>query len=543
MHPFEASFTYADLSVVSVTPNVATAQVTRTLTLRLANVPVVVPSPSRCFFDNGTVVTVPATSVASFAAQCQTPANLMPGLYRVGLQFPAGNIIPSQTVQLVLNPLPNVTNVHPLDGQTGGGETVYISGPSISVTLPVAPTHWRLCAGTGFAMSGEVQCRFTKGTSVVSAGARPLSPTQMACARPPLLPGTYRVSVSNDGVDFSTSQAFLYQVSLEATAVGVLAPAHGPVGGGTVVTLTGHNVTNSSSLRCRFHVDLQPDQLLPLTFVSTSVQTCTSPPTPFAAVATVDVVNVGVQSPYGSLTFTYDPVPIVTSASPVLFYAGTQGPALTIRGQNLLSPALQPNEVICRFNRTLGTTATVVRSNEIRCPSPASMAAGTYNLSISFNGQQYWPSGFTLAWRPQPAIVKLAPSLGPILGGTRVTVTVATPLFVADSVPVMCQFGSEPSSVGFVQNQTTVVCTSPSVASPGLVHVNVFYDVIGAGPNPPTVLFEYHAAVAAAQLFPSSSASSGGASAVFIKVSAQDGFGRWQRNLTTCRARASTMRA
>ncbi|XXQ35841.1 IPT/TIG domain-containing protein [Plasmodiophora brassicae] len=510
VHPFEASFTYADLSVVSVTPNVATAQVTRTLTLRLANVPVVVPSPSRCFFDNGTVVTVPATSVASFAAQCQTPANLMPGLYRVGLQFPAGNIIPSQTVQLVLNPLPNVTNVHPLDGQTGGGETVYISG-------------------TGFAMSGEVQCRFTKGTSVVSAGARPLSPTQMACARPPLLPGTYRVSVSNDGVDFSTSQAFLYQVSLEATAVGVLAPAHGPVGGGTVVTLTGHNVTNSSSLRCRFHVDLQPDQLLPLTFVSTSVQTCTSPPTPFAAVATVDVVNVGVQSPYGSLTFTYDPVPIVTSASPVLFYAGTQGPALTIRGQNLLSPALQPNEVICRFNRTLGTTATVVRSNEIRCPSPASMAAGTYNLSISFNGQQYWPSGFTLAWRPQPAIVKLAPSLGPILGGTRVTVTVATPLFVADSVPVMCQFGSEPSSVGFVQNQTTVVCTSPSVASPGLVHVNVFYDVIGAGPNPPTVLFEYHAAVAAAQLFPSSSASSGGASAVFIK-----GPGVYNASLTRC---------
>jgi hypothetical protein len=101
-------------------------------------------------------------------------------------------------------------------------------------------------SGRHFAQSGELSCRF--GLDGSSRGQY-VSSTLVECNAPERGAGTVTVTVSNNGgVDARTGQiAFEYKAGL---SVRVIRPSHGPVTGGTSVTLIGAGMQHG--VVCKF---------------------------------------------------------------------------------------------------------------------------------------------------------------------------------------------------------------------------------------------------------------------------------------------------
>ena len=115
-------------------------------------------------------------------------------------------------------------------------------------------------------------------------------------------------------------------------------------------------------------------------------------------------------------------------------------------------------------------------ANSVACSSPTSPQGGNVQVYLSTNGVDLTPSSSapTFLFVSLPPILKIAPASGSISGGTSVAVEISSTQLLSDS-PV-CLFGSEEVQ-GWTQNETHVLCTSPSlvdsVSSDGSVSVPV----------------------------------------------------------------------
>ena len=124
----------------------------------------------------------------------------------------------------------------------------------------------------------------------------------------------------------------------------------------------------------------------------------------------------------------------------------------------------------CVFGGEDAVAATLVGSAAprpgVRCASPRTLNARTVPLSVSVNGQLDAPAvpegvNFTYFDERSVVISSMQPSMGPVLGGTAVT------LFGIGFVPfgpVQCRFGNhEPSNATtFAATPTALICHSPA---------------------------------------------------------------------------------
>ena len=107
--------------------------------------------------------------------------------------------------------------------------------------------------GTGFVQSDGLVCRF--GENTVPVAARFVSESLVECrSRARRVAGNVTLEVSINNQDFSSSGVtFEY---LGSPAVGMVRPSQGPVGGGTLVEVTGgpfwERSAATGSLYCRF---------------------------------------------------------------------------------------------------------------------------------------------------------------------------------------------------------------------------------------------------------------------------------------------------
>ena len=248
-----------------------------------------------------------------------------------------------------------------------------------------------------------------------------------------------------------------------------VSPSSGPLIGGTKVTITGTGLLGATEVKFGSTAGT-------VSKVSETSIEAVSPAGSGAGKVHVTVTTPGGTSGTGAADeFSYVPAPAVTGVSPNIGPAAG-GTKVTITGTGLLGAT----EV--KFGSTAGTVSKVSETS-IEAVSPA--GTGKVSVTVKTGGGTSAPSGaadeFTYA--PVPTVTSVSPSSGPLIGGTKVTIT-GTGLLGATEV----KFGSYVATELKVNSETSVEATSP--AGTGKVHVTVT-TAGGTSPEMPPDEFTY----------------------------------------------------
>ncbi|MBT0771396.1 IPT/TIG domain-containing protein [Kineosporia sp. J2-2] len=326
---------------------------------------------------------------------------------------------------------PTVTGLTPSTGPPAGGTTVTI-------------------AGTNFVAGSTVRFGSASATNVTVN-----SPTSIT-ADAPAGTGSQFVTVTNSGGTSAQVQGAVYTYSTPAPTVSSIAPTHGPLAGGTSVTVTGTGFTSQSVVK----VD---GTARPTTYVSpTEVDFVT--PAHAGGNATITVDN-GSTSGTGSATFTYGD-PNATSMTPT---SGpiTGGTSVTVSGTDL------DQVTSVDVGGTAGTiTAQPASGTSLTFTTPANLSVGPATVTLSGPGSSTTSPGafsYNLIGGVAPLALVMNPTTGPIAGGTQVTIG---GLFVG--TPTGVEFGGVPGT-GFSYTAGTITVNTPPGTAPGDVGVTVLY--------------------------------------------------------------------
>ena len=332
----------------------------------------------------------------------------------------------------------------------------YVNAPAVTL---VAPAAGPLGGGTSVVVTGTA---FVPGATTVAFGgsaATAVSCTTTSCAAtsPPGGAGTVDVRVTTPGGTSSTTAAdsFTYDT---APTVGALAPAAGPLGGGTVVTVTGTGfVSGTVATTVAFGGSAA-------TGVSCATSTtCTATgPSGAAGPADVTVTTAGGTSATGSADlFSYDPVPTVATVAP------DQGPTAGGTAVVLTGTGLAGTTAVA-FGAGNLATFTVNSATQITATLP-SRSAGTVLVSVTTpGGTSATPAADQFTYEGVPAVTAVAPAAGPVGGGTAVTVTGTG--FVSGATAV--SFAGVAATGVNVSGATSLTATSPA-GSAGVADVTV----------------------------------------------------------------------
>jgi hypothetical protein len=225
-----------------------------------------------------------------------------------------------------------------------------------------------------------------------------------------------------------------------------ISPNQGSTGGGTLVTITGTNLSGTTAVK------FGTKPATSISNVSPTQVTAVSP-------SGTGVVGVTVATAGGTsnpVSFFYVGAPFKSSLS------ATQGPlaggnTVTVAGTGLstaTSVSFGSNAV----------TPTVVSDSEITAVVPAGAAAGPVPVTVTAAGGSN--NGITYTYVDVPAVTTLSPTSGPTSGGTAVTIT-GTNLGTTDSVT----FDGVAASFAVVNSTTVSAVTPPGTA--GAVDVAV----------------------------------------------------------------------
>ena len=237
-----------------------------------------------------------------------------------------------------------------------------------------------------------------------------------------------------------------------------LAPSQGPVSGGTTVTITGTSFTDATKVLFNGVAVTTP-----FTVNSDTSITATSPPSTTGSL--VGAVTVQVTTPSGTstnslydlYTYTADPAPAVTGLAP------NQGPVsggttVTITGTSFT------DATTVLFNGVANTTPFTVNSDtSITATSPPSTTGSfvgpvTVQVTTPFGTSTNSLNDlYTYTADPAPIVTGLAPSHGPVSGGTTVTITGTS---FTDATKVL--FNGVANTTPFtINSDTSITATSP----------------------------------------------------------------------------------
>ena len=181
-----------------------------------------------------------------------------------------------------------------------------------------------------------------------------------------------------------------------------------------------------------------------------------------AATVNVVVTTVGGKSAVSSADdFTYVALPAVTKVAPVEgSVAG--GTKVTITGTHLTGA----KEV--KFGSVAATNVVVVSASSITATAPAG-AAGPVDVTVTtIGGTSATSSADHYTYIPLPSVTGVEPGEGPLVGGTKVTIT-GTNFTGAKEV----KFGSVAAKAFTVVSATSIAVESPAGVSAATVNVVV----------------------------------------------------------------------
>jgi hypothetical protein len=218
-----------------------------------------------------------------------------------------------------------------------------------------------------------------------------------------------------------------------------ISPNQGSTGGGTLVTITGTNLSNTSA------VTFGGKPATSVTNVSATQVTAVSP-------SGTGTVGVTVTTPGG----TSNPVPFFYVGAPFKSsLSTTSGP---LAGGNSIT--LNGTGLSTATSVSFGgvpATPTVNSDSSLSVTVPAGAAAGPVSVSVTTAGGTN--NGLSYTYVDDPTIGSLTPVSGPSSGGTAVTIT-GTNLDTTDSVT----FGGTPAPFAVINATTLSAVTPPGAA-------------------------------------------------------------------------------
>jgi hypothetical protein len=268
-------------------------------------------------------------------------------------------------------------------------------------------------------------------------------------------------------------------------AITSISPNQGPENGGTSVTLTGTSFTNVTSVTIGGNV-------VPASALTVTPTTIVFA-TPAHAAGPVPVVINALQGDSAPATFTYLAVPATSTSLTPTSGPESGGTPVTITGSGFTGATG------VTFDATPGTAFTVVNDTTITVTSPVH-APGNAAVTVLDPAGNSAPLAFAFLAVPATA-TSVAPTSGPVVGGTPVTVT-GSGFLGATAV----QFDGTLGTAFTVVNDTTITVTTPA----GDLGAATVVVVDPAGNSAP-LAFEYLAQPAiAASLTPTEGTEDGG---------------------------------
>jgi hypothetical protein len=294
-------------------------------------------------------------------------------------------------------------------------------------------------------------------------------------AFPPVRTRAVTFSFANNGQQYtSEGPRFFYY---DPPAVHTMYPGLGPDYGDTFITMDGTNFIEGPGLRCLFDDwdPTRPDLKMASAFYWPWRLSCTSPPhvaDPLDYVF-VEASNNDQQFTREGAMFDYYPAPNVTAVVPST--APKRGNTLiTVAGLKFLEKTLHYDTItLCRFGgpdfpvdektvAVIPRTDGIPSDNVMQCFTPET-EAGTFDIDITLNGQQYTDGGVKFTFF---GIDYIHPPLGPESGGTVVSVY-GKGFTLTDGI--RCRFGTMPVD-GVYISFYEIQCTAP----PYLVKDDIF---------------------------------------------------------------------
>jgi hypothetical protein len=310
----------------------------------------------------------------------------------VTVTSPLGTASTTAANQYTYADTPVVSGISPSSGPNGGGDSVTITGSSLTGVTAVS-------FGTAAATNVIVE-----------------SDSAVVATAPAHADGTVDVTVTNPAGTSAAVTADQYTYAAAAPTVTAVSPATGPPGGGTTVTITGTGFSDATG------VSFGSTAAAAVGLSSATSITAVTP----AGSGTVDVT---VTSPDGTSAasaadqFSYGSAPTATQLLPSSGPTGG-GPQVTVDGTGFVAG---------QTSVTIGGTVippasvTVQNANVLTFFLPAG-AAGLVSVTVTAPGgtSDPVPGGFRYQPPlppPSPVVTALSPSSGTTAGGTSVTIT------------------------------------------------------------------------------------------------------------------------
>jgi hypothetical protein len=292
-----------------------------------------------------------------------------------GQQDPPGASAKSAATAAVgASAIPIVTGLNPNRGPAAGGNTVTITGTSLT--------------GATAVKFGTTPAAFTV-----------VSNSQINAVAPARAAGTAQVTVTTSG---GTSNGLTYTY-VTVPVITTLTPTQGPTAGGNTVTITGANLTGVTSVRF--------DGVSAAFTAVSGTQVTAIAPSHCAGAAEVIVTTAGGTST--PAVYFFAGVPATTGLHPDKGPT-VDGTTVTITGSGLLGASQ------VQFGGTNATAFTVVSDSQIDATVPA-RPAGLALVSVTTPGGT--ASGSYYECVAAPVVDVVSPNAGPVWGGNGVTIT------------------------------------------------------------------------------------------------------------------------
>jgi len=363
----------------------------------------------------------------------------------------------SSSLVLVLTPKsPVVGNLTLTVLTTDNLKSNGISFEFMAETVPVfTPSHGPGKGGTILTVHGRnlgnvSACRV--GTHMVKAGSgTPLAANgQQVCQLPVIWPDRPKsVAVTiifSDGREIPTGHNYTFD---DEVVIGAVLPSAGSMKGSeTVITIFGAGFQNVPELTCL--IGKHPIQG---TFYSSSEMKCILPPMPPGRIS-VDVSNNGNDFTRSETVFTVLKSILVHAIDPATIVVHADAPqVVTVFGEGFQSMQVYH----CQIGGVL-SNATWITDSELQCRLPY-LKPGNFSVSVVVDRQEKIESGTVFQIIRPVSIQAPAPSIGPVHGGTIVTVIGVG----FESGGLSCRFGTSVVSASIV-SASCVVCSTPAHA-------------------------------------------------------------------------------
>ena len=324
-------------------------------------------------------------------------------------------------------------------------------------------------SGVGFDFGSHYVCRFAPTTGAASVAevlyvpATYVSFTLTTCVAPEIAgadgSADYSLRLSLNAQQYSVYGEVIYSYHGDSEVVSA-SPSSGPVGGGSLVTLSGVHLSNGSDYRCRFG-GADGDIVVNATFDNTTLAIqCFSPLVSMRALVPLEISQNGQQFTDSGGFYSFFGPSSIASLLPIA------GPSdgntfVQVRGLSLSGGS----DYRCDFGGVRGIAASAVDDSTVVCHSPA-LPLGVASVTISLNGQQYLPIGSNFTSYPPNRVLELSPSTGTSEGSTVVTVSGLH--FRSFAIhPIACRFGEQRAHTTLI-DETTLECIAPHAVSAGV---------------------------------------------------------------------------